>query len=78
MMTARNPGVKSISIDLNSQSEYHSSNRRKEANRTSTKGKKPTTQTSDQIKKLPSASRKSGTTKEIKSIQSKGLASNHS
>ena len=68
MMTARNPGVKSISIDLNSQSEYHSSNRRKETNQTITKRKKPPAQTSDQIKNLPIAPRKSGTIKEIKSI----------
>ena len=77
MMTARNPGVKSISIDLNSQSEYHSSNRRKEANQANSKRKKTASQNSEQIKKL-SVVPKKGINKEIKSIQSKGLASSHS
>ena len=58
MMTARNPGVKSISIDLNSQNEYHSSNRRKESNQTTTKHKKTASQNSEQIKKLSVVSKK--------------------
>ena len=78
MMSARNPGVKSISINLNSQSEYHSSPRKKEPSHASSRKKRITSQNSDQIKKLNAGPRKAGVNKEIRSIQSKGLASSHS